>query len=67
MFLFSDRQSIRLSVRDRLQFDDVTGTTLLHIRSICDDRGNGRKVTNFSIRVLPRRIQVFFQRSAHVG
>ena len=28
-------------LRDRLQFDDITGTTLLPIKSICDDRENG--------------------------
>jgi hypothetical protein len=27
--------------RDRLQFDDTTGSALLHINRLCDDRENG--------------------------
>ncbi len=29
------------SYRDRLQFDDTTGSAVMHINRLCDDRENG--------------------------
>ncbi|UJR29942.1 hypothetical protein I4U23_017489 [Adineta vaga] len=36
-----DKITLTIMDWDRLQFDDVTGTTLLDIHTICDDRENG--------------------------
>ncbi|CAF3639300.1 unnamed protein product [Adineta steineri] len=36
-----DKITLTVMDWDRLQFDDITGTALLNINSICDDRENG--------------------------
>jgi hypothetical protein len=40
MIRYSERDKNK-TYRDRLQFDDTTGSALLQINRLCDDRENG--------------------------